>query len=238
MPFEFGLCEPEDLERCFEVVSLAFGHDHPYIDALFPAHDTPQGRADGARWLVSALRDPSGTGRAARLCRHRHGPHCGLRKVGHLRRLRARRWAGQPQGRPLARQGGQGVGRLHLVGVYAPPLGRAQGERGHLVCEFRPYICVRVDSAGGPIVPFAANRGRAIALDIMSVDPAYQRRGVGATLMKYGVDEADRLGLEAVVEPRGWGGIFARILDLRSGKTSRYLIRRSGPASQNSSSTG
>ncbi|KAL8282772.1 hypothetical protein RB597_010152 [Gaeumannomyces tritici] len=209
MPFEFGLCEPEDLERCFEVVSLAFGHDHPYIDALFPAHDTPQGRADGARWLVSALRDPSGTGRAARLCRHRHGPHCGLRKVGHLRRLRARRWAGQPQGRPLARQGGQGVGRLHLVGVYAPPLGRAQGERGHLV-----------------------------SLDIMSVDPAYQRRGVGATLMKYGVDEADRLGLEAVVEPRGWGGIFARILDLRSGKTSRYLIRRSGPASQNSSSTG
>ncbi|EJT71438.1 hypothetical protein GGTG_10696 [Gaeumannomyces tritici R3-111a-1] len=69
MPFEFGLCEPEDLERCFEVVSLAFGHDHPYIDALFPAHDTPQGRADGARWLGSALRDPSGTGRAARFCK-------------------------------------------------------------------------------------------------------------------------------------------------------------------------
>ncbi|KAL8335609.1 hypothetical protein RB598_009683 [Gaeumannomyces tritici] len=212
MPFEFGLCEPEDLERCFEVVSLAFGHDHPYIDALFPAHDTPQGRADGARWLGSALRDPSGTGRAARFCKA-VDTDTGLIV---------------------------GFAKWDIYDGFAPDVGpgslKGDQWRDKEAKEWADYIWWGFTRRRWAALKESG--GHLVSLDIMSVDPAYQRRGVGATLMKYGVDEADRLGLDAVVEPRGWGGIFARILDLRSGKTSRYLIRRSGPASQNSSSTG
>lgn len=64
MPFEFGFCKPEDMDRCFEVVSLAFAHDHAYVDAMFPGHDTPQGRFYGARWLAKADLSPT-----ARLCK-------------------------------------------------------------------------------------------------------------------------------------------------------------------------
>ncbi|KAL8396898.1 hypothetical protein RB594_003843 [Gaeumannomyces avenae] len=179
MPFEFGLCEPEDLERCFEVASLAFGHDHPYIDALFPAHDTPQGRADGARWLGSALHDPSGTGRAARLCKA-VDTDTGL-IVGFAK------WdiydGFEPDVGPGSLKGDQWRDK------------EAKEWADYIWWEFTRRRWTTLKESGGHLV----------SLDTTSADPAYQRRGAGATLMKYGVDEADRLGVEAVVEATRMG---------------------------------
>lgn len=48
------------MPRFFEIVSLAFGHEHEYIDSVFPDHDTPAGRAAGAERMLAIMRgDPN-----------------------------------------------------------------------------------------------------------------------------------------------------------------------------------
>lgn len=42
----------EDVPTCFQVVSKAFGHDAPFLDNYFPAHDTPAGEAVGTKRLL------------------------------------------------------------------------------------------------------------------------------------------------------------------------------------------
>nr|POF15165.1 hypothetical protein CFP56_42053 [Quercus suber] len=52
-----------------------------------------------------------------------------------------------------------------------------------------------------------------VSLDILAVDPKYQRMGVGGLLVKWGTDEADRQGVEAVVE----SSVFGKGLYLKNG---------------------
>ncbi|KAL8364965.1 hypothetical protein RB595_003990 [Gaeumannomyces hyphopodioides] len=206
MPFEFGLCEPEDMDRCFEVLSLAFGHDHPYVDALFPAHDTPQGRADGAQWLSSSLRDRAGLGRAARLCKAVDtdtGAIVGFAKWDVYDGFAPDVGPGSLKGDQWRDKDAKEYADYIWWEFTRRRWAALKESGGHLVCECRPYACT--STPRGPLLPLIADRWRATALDIMSVDPAYQRRGVGAKLMKYGVDEADRLGVEAVVEASRMG---------------------------------
>jgi hypothetical protein len=55
-------CKDEDMKRAFELLSLSFGHEHPFIEAVYPLHDTPNGRADGAERLLAVKKaDPNTT---------------------------------------------------------------------------------------------------------------------------------------------------------------------------------
>ncbi|KAL8952507.1 MAG: hypothetical protein Q9222_001575 [Ikaeria aurantiellina] len=50
------------MQRTFEILSLAFGHEHPYIDAVFPSHNTASGRKiGGERLLAIKNSDPNTT---------------------------------------------------------------------------------------------------------------------------------------------------------------------------------
>jgi len=50
-----------------------------------------------------------------------------------------------------------------------------------------------------------------VMLNSLVVSPSYQRKGIGAQLMKFGVDEADRLGLRAYLEASVFGkGLYER----------------------------
>ena len=50
-----------------------------------------------------------------------------------------------------------------------------------------------------------------LALDLMCVSPLAQRRGVGQRLMDWGCEQADKFGVEAVVEASDEGkGLYAR----------------------------
>ncbi|KLU91717.1 hypothetical protein MAPG_10234 [Magnaporthiopsis poae ATCC 64411] len=169
MPFEFGFCRPEDMDRCFEVVSLAFAHDHPYVDALFPGHDTPQGREHGARWLAEA--DLSPTTRLCKVVDTDTGVIAGFAK-----------WDVYDGFTP-------DVGPSSLKGDHWPDED-AKEYADYIWWEFTRRRWAAVKKSGG----------RLVSLDLMTVDPAYHRRGVGKLLMKYGVDEADRLGVKSVVE--------------------------------------
>lgn len=47
MPLDLAFCTDADMDRAFAILSDAFGHEHPYIDYAFPAHDTPSGHQIG-----------------------------------------------------------------------------------------------------------------------------------------------------------------------------------------------
>nr|POE88075.1 hypothetical protein CFP56_11304 [Quercus suber] len=50
-----------------------------------------------------------------------------------------------------------------------------------------------------------------VSLDILAVDPRYQRMGVGDLMVKWGIEEADRQGVEAVVESSRFGkGLYMK----------------------------
>jgi hypothetical protein len=62
MGLKLEICDESDMARCFEILSEAFGHDHPYIDAAYPAHSTPAGRAVGAARMLKVMQtDPCTT---------------------------------------------------------------------------------------------------------------------------------------------------------------------------------
>lgn len=55
------------------------------------------------------------------------------------------------------------------------------------------------------------SNGNLVSLDILSIDPAYQRRGVGDALVKWGTAKADSLGVEAIVESSVFGkGLYEK----------------------------
>lgn len=60
MGLQVQFCSDADMARTFAIISSAFGHEHPYIDAAFPAHDTPVGRQlGGERMLAIKHTDPN-----------------------------------------------------------------------------------------------------------------------------------------------------------------------------------
>jgi len=59
--FEVQRCTEADIPRVFEIVSQAFANDHEYVDAVFPLHDTPAGRAAGSERMLQMFHgDPNG----------------------------------------------------------------------------------------------------------------------------------------------------------------------------------
>lgn len=53
--------------------------------------------------------------------------------------------------------------------------------------------------------------GNAVNLDILVIDPKYQRMGIGGKLVAWGVERADELGFDAVIESSVFGrGLYAK----------------------------
>ncbi|KAL8651851.1 MAG: hypothetical protein Q9210_003025 [Variospora velana] len=62
MALKLEICGDNDMQRTFEILSSAFGHEHPYIDAVFPSHATASGRKIGGdRLLAIKHSDPKTT---------------------------------------------------------------------------------------------------------------------------------------------------------------------------------
>lgn len=56
-----------------------------------------------------------------------------------------------------------------------------------------------------------SNNGNAVNLDICVIDPKYQRMGIGGLLVSWGIDKADELGFEAIVESSVYGkGLYEK----------------------------
>lgn len=50
---DVALVSDEDMPKCVEVMSKAFGHDAPFVDIYFPNHDTPDGQAQASKRLTT-----------------------------------------------------------------------------------------------------------------------------------------------------------------------------------------
>ncbi|KAI7492758.1 hypothetical protein KC367_g9014 [Hortaea werneckii] len=50
-----------------------------------------------------------------------------------------------------------------------------------------------------------ASGGNLVSLDILTIDPKFQRKGIGNALVQWGTRKADELGVEAVVESSVFG---------------------------------
>lgn len=54
MVLKLQACADSDMSRAFEIISLAFGHGHAFVEAVWPEHESPSGRAAGAERLLQA----------------------------------------------------------------------------------------------------------------------------------------------------------------------------------------
>jgi GNAT superfamily N-acetyltransferase len=76
--------------------------------------------------------------------------------------------------------------------------------------------------------------GNLVSLDMLAIDPKYQRRGVGGALVKYGTRKADELGVETVVESSVFGkGLYEKNgfifqKDVEVGGSGKYSDRPKG----------
>lgn len=62
MALKIEECNDTDMDRAFEIISSAFGHEHPFMESVFPLHATPQGRRlGGQRMLANKKADPNTT---------------------------------------------------------------------------------------------------------------------------------------------------------------------------------
>jgi hypothetical protein len=62
MVLQLDHCTDADMARVFELVSISFGHEHPFIEAVYPGHETPSGRAHGTERMLAAKNgDPNTT---------------------------------------------------------------------------------------------------------------------------------------------------------------------------------
>lgn len=71
----------------------------------------------------------------------------------------------------------------------------------HLIDEFNRDRVAHVDAA----------KGNVVNLDILAIDPAFQRQGVGHKLLAWGLDKADELNFETIVESSEFGkGLYEK----------------------------
>ncbi|CAG8953782.1 hypothetical protein HYFRA_00006673 [Hymenoscyphus fraxineus] len=173
MPLKVEECKDSDMSRTFEILSQAFAHKHPYIDAAFPAHTTPAGRANGA----------------ARMLHTKHQDPCAkfLKVIdtdtGTM--IAQAKWNIYKNTIPP---------ELDLDGEFWDD--EEEKEYAQLLC--REYLLPRraaIRESGGNLM----------SLDLLTVDPEFQRRGAGRLLVRWGTALADELGCTAVVEATDCG---------------------------------
>lgn len=172
-------CSDADLDRAFHIVSDAFQHAQPVVDAIFPAHDTPQGHAHGRNGLLQSKQtDP--TAHFIKAVNQDTGGITGIAKWLVLQGQAAQPlWVGKSSGSDEEKEYAE-----HLVSEYQKLRSEAiKSMNGHLLT-----------SRSLSQASCAAN-SRSV-LDLLAVDPRFQRRGAGSLLVKWGTDHADQLGLE------------------------------------------
>lgn len=168
--------------RLFEITSLAFGTREPFWNATWPNHWTESGREAGAqRFKNTKNSDP--TAKYMKAVDDANGKIVGMAK-----------WS--------------------IFVDHTPSFNKPDGNKGdhandneekaHQQYLANQFFAERRDA-------IRMSNGNIVCLDILAVDPPYQRRGVASALVEWGTKKADELGLEAVVEGSSSGqGVYEK----------------------------
>lgn len=173
MGFTLAPAEDADMPRLFEITSLAFLHNEPFWDAMYPHHDSAEGRRLGGERFVKA--------------KHADPNTLYLKAVDEATGEIA------------------GFAKWNVFQNRIPGPAKAEGDFWdseeekaycqHLMTEFNIDRTTFLKAAGG----------NAVNLDICVIDPKYQRMGIGGLLVGWGIDKADELGYDAIVESSVYG---------------------------------
>ncbi|KAF2626942.1 hypothetical protein BU25DRAFT_491853 [Macroventuria anomochaeta] len=167
--FEVQRCTEADIPRVFEIVSLSFANDHEYVDAVFPAHGTPEGRKIGSERMLQMFHgDPNGN----------------FMKV-----------VDKDSGKIVA----AAKWNVYKAGEI-PPQPEIDGDywENEEDKEFAQRLFHGFFAPRQKVIE--ETNGNLVALEMMMVDPAYQKMGAGRLLVQWGLTRADELGVDAVVE--------------------------------------
>lgn len=175
--------EDADISRMFEIFSLAFSTREPFCNAWYTKHWTPEGRQAGAKRMLQDKTTDS-YGHYLKAVDSSTGEIVGMSK-----------WMIYD----------------NVVPDFAAQLSRDPGD--HWIDPEQKACAIYLSRQ-----IFAENReavlvsnGNLVALRTLAVDPAHQRKGVGAALVEWGTRRADEMGVEAVVESSAFGkGLYEK----------------------------
>ncbi|KAK3674709.1 hypothetical protein LTR78_005431 [Recurvomyces mirabilis] len=174
--------EDADMDRIFEIASLAFDHNEPLWDVFWPQHWEAEGRKKGAERMRETRNTDAHT-KYIKAVDTETGVIMGMSK-----------WS------IYANNTLPDMGEIKYIKNFwkdDEELAFATAMTGLFVEERNAAI--------------KASGGNLVSLDILAIDPKYQRRGVGGKLVEWGTDKADELGVEAVVESSVFGkGLYEK----------------------------
>ena len=215
----------DDVPASFAVLSASFGHDAPFVNAYYPGHDTPAGRARGtarlAAWRRASALSADSTFLKAVIPQDSDGDGGGERIIGFavwtLMREPPPSEIGVAEPDPEAawpdphdREFITRLWRDYVVprtqavkasegkGVYSES-SRVAGTRTSLSCQ----ICRGREIERGRIEEILASLTKHTVLEFLAVHPEYQRLGAGTALVKWGTKAADENGVRvSFLSPR------------------------------------
>ena len=214
--------QPEDVVQGFECACNTFGRQTQ--DAIWmgfnPGWDTPEGQALCAARMVKDWQNPT------RDDRGKLNTMYVVATVPDSDQASSRKVVGLAIWLQLAFVQGQGnppneeaaLART-LEGLYP----HDASQRGHLcrlmVSLHRQRIALLKESAN-------TSSPAVMVLDLCTVDPAYQRRGIASKLVQWGLDEAQRRGgIEASTEGSKMGrGVYAKLGFEQEGPEIEYDV--------------
>ena len=187
MSIVVDLCQDADMDRVFRIMSDTFKHDEPYIDAVYPKHDTPAGHAQGVRrMLQQKTSDP--TARCIKATNTQTGKVVGLANWLCLENKSV---------------------KDQLDGDFWDNDDDKDFAQ-RLYAQFAVCRRTAVQSATGPVWSILAPCGllqssrpganRVPVLDLLAVDPEHQNGGAGTKLIGWGLRHADEVGAEVSVD--------------------------------------
>jgi len=193
MPLVLSEADDADFDRLMEIQFAAFGQTgdsprEPFIDVIYPGGDTPSGQAAARdRVLKSLHSDPTAT----------------FLKVtdtitGEI--IGGARWqvyTEKPELKHAEVDWWEGEDKEYAEFVLNI-LHRGRFEK---TAAEGPYLCELLCSADFIFCCLTMHP----VLDVIFTDPKHQHRGAGSKLVKWGVDRADELGVEAFLESTRFG---------------------------------
>jgi len=170
MVVKVALAKDDDIPRLFEIAALAFGRNEALWDILFPAHWTPEGRQHGVDRM---------------LLQKQTDPNASFIKAyddATNEILGFSKWYTYQDSFPREDLPSTGVNYWKTA------------EEQQWMTKVVDALLIDRRAA------IERTKGNLVALDLLAVDPAHQRKKVGDAMVRWGVEHADSLGLEACVE--------------------------------------
>ncbi|MCJ1456072.1 hypothetical protein MMC28_006429 [Mycoblastus sanguinarius] len=186
MPLKLAPCTDGDMDRAFAIISDAFGQEHPYINYVFPKHDTSAGRKIGAERLRAIKNaDPNTT--YLKITDSDTGTITAVAKwniydgiIPEEVTVEGDFWDTESE-KKLAQE--------IFAGYLLPRRQAIRNAGGRIVCAFFRHLVIAM-----------LMRTPQSGLDMMVVDPEYQRTGAGRMLARWGTEIADRMGVKVEVD--------------------------------------